>query len=262
MPCCTACGVTSPTASRPRKRPTSWLSSTRSRACPTGACCTTACNRAWLPVRAAASTAPCCTWTWTISRTSTTPTAMRWGTACWSRWRSACAPVCARATRSRAWAETSSCCWCSSSMKTWKPPWPRRAGLATRWWRSCHSPVPSVRCSTRAAPAWGCPCFWAMRWAPTNCSSAPTWPCTRPRLPGATRCGFSIRRSRRASMPAPHWRRTCARPCNATSWCCTTSPRWTPRAAVWVWRPWCAGNTRSAGRCSRWTSFRWPRRRG
>jgi diguanylate cyclase (GGDEF)-like protein len=73
---------------------------------------------------------------------------------------------------------------------------------------------------------------------------------------------FSIRRSRRASMPAPHWKRTCARPYNATSWCCTTSPRWTPRAAVWVWRPWCAGNTRSAGRCSRWTSFRWPRRRG
>jgi GGDEF domain-containing protein len=47
-------------------------------------------------------------------KTSTTTTAIRSATRCWSRWRAGCWPACAPATWSRAWAATSSWCWWST----------------------------------------------------------------------------------------------------------------------------------------------------
>jgi GGDEF domain-containing protein len=41
--------------------------------------------------RPPATSWPCCSWTWTASSTSTTTSATTWATACWWRWRSACA---------------------------------------------------------------------------------------------------------------------------------------------------------------------------
>ena len=55
-----------------------------------------------------ASCCCCCCWTWTISRASTTGSAMRSAMPCCNRPRIACARRCATPTSSRAWAATSS----------------------------------------------------------------------------------------------------------------------------------------------------------
>jgi GGDEF domain-containing protein len=65
-----------------------------------------------------------------------------------------------------------------------------------------------------------------------TCCATPTWRCTPPRTAAATaRC--STRPIWRCAT-ARSWssRRRCTRPSSATNWCCTTSPRWTPRAAA------------------------------
>src|SRR6218665_63992 len=46
-----------------------------------------------------------------------------------------------------------------------------------------------------------------------NCSSAPTWRCTRPRPQAATPSASSTRTCRPPSTPAPTWRPTCPTPC-------------------------------------------------
>jgi len=95
-----------------------------------------------------------------------------------------------------------------------------------------------------APPAPGSPCSAASTRPPTNCSSAPTPPCTGPRPPAATCSASTTRPCRRPWRRARNWSRNCARPCRKASSSCTTRPRSTPPAGWSAPRPCCAGATR------------------
>lgn len=52
-------------------------------------------------------------------------------------------------------------------------PWPRR------WWKACRCPMPTSR--SRCRPVWASPSTRNRARPCCSCSSAPMWPCTRPR---------------------------------------------------------------------------------
>jgi diguanylate cyclase (GGDEF)-like protein len=87
-----------------------------------------------------------------------------------------------------------------------------------------------------------------------NADAASTQPSApaAPASPSSTPAGSTTReRSWNCST-------TCAVPSTATSWCCTTSPRWmAAQARSLVWRPWCAGSIRCAAWLHRASSSQW-----
>ena len=202
---------------------------------------------------ATAAMAPCCSSTWTTSRASTTPWATSGATACWCRWpRASRASVRATDTVARLGGDEfvvvvrGPARPMRSKPRPRPRPWPRRCLLAlnqpyVRWMAAtCTAPPASaLRCSrTRSSPC-------------KSCSSAPTWPCTRPRRRGATPCAFFD-----PAMQAAASARSALEgdirlgPARATSSCCTTSRWWTPAATCWGPRRWCAGNHPQRGMVS------------
>src|SRR6266508_275457 len=198
---------------------------------------------------------PCCCWTWTASRPSTTPSDTRSATSCspWSP--SGCAPTYGPATPSPGSAATSSSSWSRTpaAPPTRSPPpngccrhWPRRS----RWPAATSRSTPaSASSSPGRAPN-------RSTWSVT-----PTWPCTRPRPTADRAFGSSTRACAPLSSTAPSWRPICAAPWTATSSAFATSRSLTlPAGGSPAWRRWCAGSTQPGGCWPRAASSPLPRR--
>ena len=227
-------------------------------ACPTGCCSWTAWARPPSASAAAATRSPpSWPWTSTASSWSTRASATAPGTSCSPPPRHGCARPCARRTRWRASAATSSGS-CSRTSPASRTPstWPSGSPACSRA-RSC-----STAMSTSSPPA------SASRWpraesAPRTCCATPTPPCTAPRSVAARATSCLTRRCAGGPCRGCASRTTCAARSSATSSSCTTS-RWCRCAtARWSpWRRWCAGSTLSAAGSPPSTSFPWPRRTG
>ena len=177
----------------------------------------------------------------TTSRRSTTPSATRSATCCWSRWRGA-SPA-ARAPRDTwpASAATSSSWSCPAparpppaSSRTASPP--RCAPTPSSTATSCRSRPASA--SPTAAPATTRAC----------CCATPTSPCTRRRSSPAPRSCTTTARCRSPAATT----RSCGppSPTGGASWCTSRSSPST--TAAWsVPRRSCAGTTPSTASCPR-----------
>ncbi len=119
---------------------------------------------------------------------STTPAATPPATNCCARSVPCCNKACARATRWRGWAATSSAsCWRTVRRKK---PW-RSPTICARPSRTCTSPGAGSRSTAPSASAW-CTCCRVSRPSRRRCAP-PTWPATWPRKRAATGSRCSIR---------------------------------------------------------------------
>lgn len=126
--------------------------------------------------------------TWTSSSWSTTPAATPPATNCCARSVPCCNKACARATRWRGWAATSSAsCWRTVRRKK---PW-RSPTICARPSRTCTSPGAGSRSTAPSALAW-CTCCRVSRPSRRRCAP-PIWPATWPRKRAATGSRCSIR---------------------------------------------------------------------
>ena len=101
-----------------------------------------------------------CSWTWTASRSSTTPWGTLLETGCCSWWLNACRPACGKPTCCAVWAGMNLSSTCMGVMHRWPKVW--RAGFWTTCsspscstaWASRSSAVSASRCTRRMAPRW------------------------------------------------------------------------------------------------------------
>ena len=146
------------------------------RVCPTGSCSRSALTKPFAAPSATASGSPCCSWTWTDSRTSTIPWGTRWAIGFWRWSRTAWASACGPPTPWRGSAGTSSSSFCKETRVQQRRRWPRKPAC------TC-SPSPFASAVERSMSPGASASVFSRPTARTPRPFWPalTWPCIGPR---------------------------------------------------------------------------------